>query len=152
MPEPIKRIDALKSLSRDHHYGLLLCWKIREGIRKNIQPERIKKYADWFWKNHLKQHFEIEEKLIFPILGKQNKLIKRALAEHKDLQRLFENDDSLLKSIRLIEKELEKHIRFEERVLFIEIQKVVTDEQLKAIGSASNSNFRDNAEDEFWKN
>jgi len=43
MSNPIKRNEALKPLSRDHHHGLLLCWKIRQGIKLNIEPERIKK-------------------------------------------------------------------------------------------------------------
>ena len=72
MSEPIKRNEALVQLSRDHHYGLLLCWKIREGIKRRIEPQRIKNYVDWFWLHHLEQHFEIEEKYLFPILGNQN--------------------------------------------------------------------------------
>ena len=33
---PIKRSEYLKPLSRDHHQGLLLCWKIRTGLKKGI--------------------------------------------------------------------------------------------------------------------
>ncbi len=152
MPEPIKREDALKALSRDHHHGLLLCWKIRQGIKRNIATERIKRYVDWFWNNHLRQHFEIEEKLLFPILGNQNELVKQTLAEHRRLKRLFENGNDIHKSISLIEEELEKHIRFEERVLFNEIQKVATKEQLQQIQLYhSDSKFADNLTDPFWE-
>lgn len=91
MKEPIKRIEQLKALSREHHQGLLLCWKIREGIKQNIETVRIKKYVDWFWINHLQRHFEAEENLLFPILGSQNELIQQALTEHRRLKRLFEN-------------------------------------------------------------
>ena len=56
---PIKRHKALQPLSRDHHHGLLLSGKIRAGFSKNIEPLRIKNYADWFFKNHLIPHFEI---------------------------------------------------------------------------------------------
>lgn len=152
MPEPIKREDALKALSRDHHHGLLLCWKIRQGIKRNIATERIKRYVDWFWNNHLIQHFEIEEKLLFPILGNQNELVKQTLTEHRRLKRLFENGNDIHKSISLIEEELEKHIRFEERVLFNEIQKVATKEQLEQIQLFySDSKFVDNLTDPFWE-
>ncbi len=150
MPEPIKRLESLKPISRDHYHGLLLCWKIREGFKRNIEPSRIKKYVDWFWDNHLQPHFEIEEKFLFPILGNQNELIKQALAEHRRLKRLFENENDILKSMSLIEEELEKHIRFEERVLFNEIQKVATQEQLKTIESSHTAHFEDNSTDEFW--
>jgi hypothetical protein len=37
--KPIKRNKHLKWLSRDHHFGLLACWKIRQGLKiKLIQP------------------------------------------------------------------------------------------------------------------
>lgn len=150
MKEPIKRIEQLKALSREHHHGLLLCWKIREGIKRNIETERIKKYVDWFWDNHLQQHFKTEENLLFPILGSQNELIQQALTEHRRLKRLFENKKDIHKSISLIEEELEKHIRFEERVLFNEIQKVATPQELDKLYTKHNSDFQDNIADEFW--
>lgn len=149
---PQKRIEALKSLSRDHHHGLLLCWKIREGIKRNIETARIKKYVDWFWNNHLHQHFKMEEEFLFPILGNQHKMVKQALTEHRRLKRLFANESDLQKSISLIEEELEKHIRFEERVLFNEIQAVATEEQLQLIQlHHSDIKFIDNQTDPFWE-
>ncbi len=149
---PLKRTEALKSLSRDHHHGLLLCWKIRQGIKQNVEPDRIKKYLDWFWISYLKPHFEIEEQYIFPILGKENKLVKQALAEHRKLKRLFVNESDIQKSISLIEEELEKHIRFEERVLFNEIQVVASSEQLLQIElDSSDKIFYENLSDPFWE-
>jgi len=35
--KPIKRDKVLQPLSHDHHQGLLLCWKIRTGIKKGIE-------------------------------------------------------------------------------------------------------------------
>lgn len=152
MPNPIKRNEALKPLSRDHHHGLLLCWKIRQGIKLNVEPERVKKYLDWFWISYLKPHFEIEEEYVFPILGKDNVLVKQALSEHRRLKRLFENKDDLSKTISLIEEELEKHIRFEERVLFNEIEKVTSSEQLLQIEmDSSDKSFYENLSDPFWE-
>ena len=152
MSKPIKRTKALQPLSRDHHHGLLLCWKIRQGIKLNVEPERIKKYLDWFWMSYLKPHFEIEEQFVFPILGNGNKLVKQALAEHRKLKRLFENKEDLRKSISLIVEELEKHIRFEERVLFNEIQSVATNDQLLQIEiDCSDKSFYENLSDPFWE-
>jgi len=152
MPNPIKRNEALKPLSRDHHHGLLLCWKIRQGFKLNIEPERIKKYLDWFWISYLKPHFEVEEQYVFPVLGSKNELVKQALAEHRRLKRLFENEDDLSKILSLIEEELEKHIRFEERVLFNEIQKVARKEQLQQIQLLHADNkFADNLIAPFWE-
>ena len=152
MNKPIKRHEALKTLSHEHHHGLLLCWKIRIGIKNNVELSRIKKYTDWFYVNHLIPHFEVEEKYFFPILGKENELIKKAIAEHRRLKRLFENDLDHQKSLSLIEEELDKHIRFEERVLFIEIQNKATQAQLLILEKLhSEKKFKDNVTDIFWE-
>lgn len=149
--KPIKRSAFLISISREHHHALLLCWKIRTGLKKQIEHERIKKYADWFYKNHLQPHFEIEEKYIFPILGMDNELIMKAVAEHCKLRELFKSPEEILNNLSLIADELESHIRFEERILFNEIQSIATGAQLKQIGiSHTESKFSDNLTDPFW--
>ena len=149
---PIKRNEFLKPISREHHHGLLLCWKIRTGLKKNVAPERIKKYVDWFFEHHLLPHFEIEELYIFPILSNEHELVKKALSEHRRLARLCNSKNELLKNLNLIEEELESHIRFEERVLFNEIQEVANKTQLEFIKeSHSENNFVDNTNDPFWE-
>lgn len=147
--EPQKRCKVLQSLSCEHHHSLLLCWKIRTGFKKGIEAERIKKYINCFWETHLKQHFEMEEKFIFPILGNGDPIIKKALAEHRRLKRLFESPTDIIKNLSLIEEELENHIRFEERVLFDEIQRVTTDEQLQQITFSYYHDFTDNSKTHF---
>ena len=150
--KPIKRHQALQPLSRDHHQGLLLSWKIRTGFAKGISVDRIKNYTDWFYKNHLTPHFKEEEKYIFPILGNDNELVKKAIAQHRRLERLFSSPLELKKSLSRIEEELEQHIRFEERVLFNEIQKVATEKQLQFIlEHHSETKFLDNTTDNFWE-
>ena len=118
MPKPLKRAKALQPISREHHHGLLLSWKIREGLKKEVDPGRITKYADYFWEHHLIPHFEMEEKYIFPILGAENELIKTALEQHKELETLFAMKTDLVNNLSAIEKALTIHIRFEEQVLF----------------------------------
>ena len=148
---PIKRNENLKAISREHHHGLLLSWKIRAGLKKEIEPSRVKKYLDWFYVNHLLPHFELEEKYVFTILGEENDLLKKALAEHRRLIRLFETEAATVTNLSLIEEELESHIRFEERILFNEIQAVATEEQLELIKKAhTEDKFVDNITDAFW--
>ena len=147
---PIKRNESLKAISREHHHGLLLCWKIRTGIKKQIEPERIKKYSDWFYTSQLLPHFELEEQHIFTLLGNENELVKKALSEHRRLKRLFEIETELMKNLTLIEEELESHIRFEERVLFNEIQLIATEDQLQEIKRIhTEEKFLDNLTDAF---
>lgn len=45
---PIKRHQAIVSFSKDHHFGLLLIWKIRQGLNKAVNPERISNYVTFF--------------------------------------------------------------------------------------------------------
>lgn len=150
--KPLKRHKSLQPLSREHHHGLLLSWKIRSGFSKNIETARIKIYADWFFKTYLLPHFNLEEKYIFPLLDDDNEFVKRALAEHRRLKRLFNDDTDALKSLSKIEEELEQHIRFEERVLFPEVQKSATEDQLEHIAEIHHEEgFVDKLDDEFWK-
>ena len=149
--KPLKRVLELQPLSHDHHHGLQLCWKIRTGFSKQVEVERIKNYADWFFTNHLVPHFELEEKYIFTILEQKNEFVKQALTDHRRLKRLFSETTNLEKSLGLIEEELEKHIRFEERILFPEVQKEATPEQLAEIAKIHNHElFVENNEDTFW--
>lgn len=149
---PIKRDKAIQPFSREHHHNLLLCWKIRTGISKGVAASRMKKYTDWFFEEHILPHFKLEEKYLFPVLGKEHKLVKKALAEHRRLARLFNEKKAVGKSLSLIEEELDAHVRFEERVLFNEIQQAATDDQLKTIKEEhTDVKFEENTEDEFWK-
>ncbi|HET7360542.1 MAG TPA: hemerythrin domain-containing protein [Salinimicrobium sp.] len=148
--KPIKRDKSIQPLSREHHHNLLLCWKIRTGFSKGVALQRMKKYADWFFKDHVLPHFKIEEAYLFPVLGAENEMVKRALAEHRRLKRLFGNKTKIERSLSLIEEELEAHVRFEERILFNEIQKVANKEQLALIAeNHTEGKFQENTEDEF---
>ncbi|MFS4493515.1 hemerythrin domain-containing protein [Maribacter sp. 2308TA10-17] len=149
--QPLKRHKALIPLSHDHHHGLLLCWKIRMGFSKKIELNRIKRYVDWFYENHIKPHFELEEQHIFPILGNHDELVKKAIAQHKSLIKLFTDNEDVEESLKAIEKELSLHIRFEERFLFSEIQRVATEKQLASLyKSHKEKEFIENTSDEFW--
>lgn len=155
-PPSLKRLEELIPLSHDHHHGLWLSMKIRTGFKKGIAPSRIKKYTDWFFENHLLPHFELEEMYVFPILGGENELVRRALREHRKLCRLFYAQQEIERNLVLIEEKLVSHIRFEERVLFEEIQKVATQEELEKVAithqaTAADIVAIDSWEDRFWK-
>lgn len=150
--KPIKRDENIQPFSREHHHGLLLSWKIKTGFKKNVELERIKRYTDWFYKNQLLPHFEAEEKYLFPILGNDHELIKKAVSEHQNLKNLFESTTDIAFNLQQIETDLNQHIRFEERVLFNEIQSKATPEQLKALqGVYEEEKFDDNISDPFWE-
>jgi len=151
MPTPIKRHVALQPLSREHHYALLLSWKIREGLKRKVEVTRIKKYTDWYWEIYLLPHIQFEEQLVYPILGKEHRLIKRAIREHRRLKRLFTGKARIRVNLSLIEEELVAHIRFEERVLFNQIQEVASVAELKLLKETySEEKVTENWPDAFW--
>ena len=118
---PIKRHEAIISFSKDHHFGLLLVWKIRQGLTNNIAPERISKYVLYFFKEDLEKHFSEEELLLFSKLKVDDPFRTRAEADHYAVRRLIElisvskNNPAQLNQLADL---LETHIRFEERDLF----------------------------------
>ncbi|KVV14264.1 hemerythrin domain-containing protein [Flavobacterium sp. TAB 87] len=149
--KPLKRATELQPLSHDHHYALQLCWKIRTGFSKNIAVERIKLYTDWFFENSLAEHFKLEEQDVFTVLEPGNELVKRALLDHESLTTLFHAQLDVKENLEKIESLLKAHIRFEERELFAEVQKIATPQQLEKIEAAhAQDDFKEYDKDEFW--
>ncbi len=83
--KPIKRNEHIIKLSKDHHFTLLFCWKIRNGLKFEVEPERIVCYVKYFWQNHMLPHFTEEETILFaPVKDVE---VQRALDEHADITR-----------------------------------------------------------------
>lgn len=147
---PLKRHSYLKPLSRDHHFSLLLCWKIRTGIKQQIEIDRIDSYCKAFYIHSLKGHFEFEENQIFPLLGMEHHLVKKALAQHQEIRQLILDPSSNRIVLLQLEEALDKHIRFEERQLFAAIQEKIIGE----LGDMPDEAIFPEEmpwEDEFWK-
>lgn len=144
--------EVLKPLTSEHREVLDVCSKISTGLRSKIDTKRIKKYADWFKEDYLNPHFELEKKYVFPILGNQNFRVKRALANHRRLNRLFDETSNLKIVLNKIEEELGTYIRFEERVLFSEIKTLANETQLEEIEKNHHKlKFSDSDwQDQFW--
>lgn len=109
-------------------------------------------YARHFYTSRLIPHFETEEREIFPILGSVHPLIAQATEEHERLRQLFTLPQITGEVLELMQQQLEKHIRFEERLLFQEIQKVADQAELdktEHIHVIPPGN--DTWLDEFWK-
>ena len=139
MTAPIKRHLSLQSLSRDHHEGLLIAFKIEKGMSENVEASVMQKHIDWFFEKKLKPHFKIEEELVFPVLGNDHELVRAALDQHAELVRLFSINEKDYTTLKSIGELLDAHIRFEERILFNEIQEAATPEQLQLIEASHNN-------------
>jgi len=152
-----KRNEQIKKLSREHHFSLLFCWKIRHGLKNNVAAERIKEYVEYFWHENLRRHFQEEERLFFAPLSDHK--VQRAVREHKMIGREIK-ELSTLRGIRLNRKLEEladlvsNHVRFEERVLFPHLERIMSKEQFETIGielaREESSSLHDNYVDQFW--
>lgn len=124
-PTPIKRSKAFIQLSKDHHFGLLLVWKIRQDLAKVSPAVKISKYVMEFFDDELKAHFKEEEDYLFNKLAATDPLRVQAEGEHRAICNLIESirrnetDKALLGQFGDL---LEAHIRFEERTLFNHLQ------------------------------
>ena len=154
---PIKRHQAIVSFSKDHHFGLLLVWKIRQGLNKAVNPERISNYVTFFFKEDLEKHFKEEEQLLFSKLPADDILKKKAEGDHQAIYKLVaaiekKKDDAIL--LNQLADELEKHIRFEERELFNHLQGNIKGDDLEAIANRfpnSSKTIDEKWEDVFWE-
>lgn len=143
---------ALTPLIEDHDEVVLFCERIREGLRNEIDSKRLKNYLDWFKSAYLDPHFEIEKRHVFPILGLNNVRVKRALANHRRINRLFEEETEIHKTLHKIEEELSSYISFEERILYSEIRTLASPEQMEKIEKGHfQMQFSDDWTDRFWE-
>jgi len=146
----MKRHPALHPLSHDHHQGLILAQQLKKdapqykGMPSTLEGK--KEYTLTFYKTELKKHFEDEEKILFPFVKSKNedvdKLIKEIISEHRKMESLIKvlgETDQLENVLDELGWLLEKHIRKEERVLFVEIEKVLSEEELNMISTKLDS-------------
>ncbi len=155
--KPIKRSPALVQFSKDHHFALLLIWKIRQGLAFGIEPQRINNYIIFFFTSYLEEHFKEEEELLFVHLDTNNGSGIIADEDHKAIReiasKIKSHPENKTISIEFVDR-LEKHIRFEERELFHDLQNALDESQLNSIAKKMEAlqpdQIEDNWEDFFW--
>ena len=157
LKKPVNRNEHIKKLSREHHFSLLFCWKIRQGLKMDVAIERIRKYVQYFWQQHLQPHFREEEYIFFAPI--KDKLVQRAINEHKYIKQQIEgltnySGNSERKSLAKIADMVYEHVRYEERDLFPYLERKLSKEQLENIGEQIEkhhpSSLQDQYEDQFW--
>ena len=147
---PIKRHNALQPLSRDHHQGLILAQQLKKGAPQyKGMPSTLegkKEYTQSFYNIELGNHFKNEENILFPFVKGKNedvdKLIVEIISEHRKMEALIndlEKTDNLESVLDELGWLLEKHIRKEERELFVEIEKVLSEDELNIIAKKLDS-------------
>lgn len=130
--KPIKRSKQLTPLSREHHDGLLFSWKIKQGLNNGTQLAQLRKYALWFWQQHIKPHFFQEEKILIPYLPSGHPMAERLKEEHDYIRELILglDEEADKQTLVILCDLLDKHIRFEERELFGYLEELLSTEKL----------------------
>lgn len=152
---PIKRSEFLIQLSRDHHLTLLFCWKIKEGLKKDI-PLILKDYVLFFWNGHMQKHFDQEEELLFT--KNNHSLCELAAQQHLQINQIISQIKASASPQKPIFQSLidivNQHIRLEEREVFPFLEKSLPKEDLEKIGETlkkEKDDFTDDYPVEFWK-
>lgn len=133
--KPIRRSKQLTPLSKDHHDGLLFAWKIKQGLKNGADIKLIGSYVQWFWKNHLQEHFKEEEQILAPHLEQDNDLLKQMMDEHQEIESMIHINENIADEHLLLNlaQAIDHHIRFEERQLFPYAEKAIPEKELNLI-------------------
>jgi len=143
-----KRHPALIPLSREHHDGLLLAWRLQQQRIAVLrlwshEPDWQRDYTLDFFNNYLNTHFKVEENILFKAASKsipsETKIITKLVDEHKKMRAvisLLENttERKLPTLLKKFGKMLEKHIRAEERKFFPLCQNEIPENIMISIG------------------
>ena len=121
------RSGALLSLSREHHSSLVLARAIRQAAESgdNIVFTAIMQRIEEHWRTILCEHFAREEQLLrLAAGGVDAESTDRILVEHEELRMLACGpcELDLPARLRRFGELLGAHVRYEERVLFPQLQ------------------------------
>lgn len=134
----MKRAEALRPLSRDHHQALFVAQRLRRAERVDDAVEVFL----GFWNEHGRHHFRVEEEVLLPIwavLGNaDDDAVARIAVEHLSIRRAaleMESEPPPLEQLQALGQLLDAHVRFEERELFPRIEQDLSEESLHRLGA-----------------
>jgi hemerythrin-like domain-containing protein len=148
--QPVKRIEQLQQLSREHHQALVLANRCQKTAA-TADPDACNTQWQWVRKQFiatLMPHFRIEEQtLIEPLIRLNNiALLDQLLHQHGLLQAcVFDNSEPAAKRLQHFGKLLSDHVRFEERQLFPYLEQHLNAEELSRIDVVSTTAALDHA-------
>lgn len=135
------RDKSLVPLSRQHQHALALCVRLDRALQAGeLDLEAWQAELQQIFEGEIAIHFAAEEKEIFPAAARFSELhllTRELIAEHTVLRDFFasasarELNSTALQSLT---ESLAAHIRKEERQLFEGMQKLMTADDLAALG------------------
>lgn len=119
----MRRDPRLHRLSSEHHHALVLARRVAQAPA--IDAELVAMALD-AWEAELLPHFRVEEEQLLPALARTDAahLVELTRADHDALAHLVSAARAGdLEALRAFADRLVAHVRFEERVLFEELQR-----------------------------
>lgn len=141
-----RRKESLIPLSREHHYGLMLCLRVKRGLQRWHDNDQWLEHKAAiivkFLETDLLKHFRAEEDILFPAIINMEEaepVLARLIDEHGKLEqsinRLRELKGAPLASaLGDFAELLEGHIRAEERELFPIYERYISQHRDTEIG------------------
>src|SRR5262245_28352407 len=105
----MKRHEALRPLSRDHHQGLVHARRLRQVNSDAAAPEtrELTQRLVEFFQQELSRHFREEEEELMPAfsrsVGPDDPMIVRTLSEHVELRSKIEHLTGAMENLDNIE-------------------------------------------------
>jgi hemerythrin-like domain-containing protein len=133
------RNKSLVPLSRQHQHALALCVRIDRASRVADLEAWQTEIALQF-QTEIAIHFAAEERVVFPAARRFRELaalVEELLREHSILRAMFAEAEAKRMSageLSVFAARLASHIRKEERQLFERLQKLLSDQEMEAMG------------------
>lgn len=148
----MKRHESLQDLSRDHYYALVQAQQVRNAVAGEdgaLSPEQAAEDLVRFYQEEGRHHFDEEEQVLLPILGRHvnlddDPMAQRLLTDHEwlrgafaELGRKLDAGDDYEDVLADLGARLHDHARFEEDELFPRLQRDLGTADLGQVHEAS---------------
>ena len=130
-------------LSHQHQHALALCVRLDRAIEAgDLDLEAWQAELQQIFEQEIAAHFAAEEKELFPVAARfpeLQSLVAELLTGHAVLRDFFSRATARTihpAGLQALVEKLASHIRKEERELFEGMQKLLSSDELSAVGSA----------------
>ena len=133
----MKRAEALRPLSRDHHVALGVALRLRRCDAGGADAAR-ERFTTFFAQDG-ERHFRKEEELLLPELGGHPEEADRLRRDHAALREAAARlgaGSAPVSDLHSVGETLGAHVRWEERELFPLLEGVIPPDRLKVIGES----------------
>jgi hemerythrin-like domain-containing protein len=144
--DTMKRTPELRTLSEDHHHGLVQARRLQKATEADSAEAAVKGFLD-FWQEDTSLHFRREEEILLPVMARyggdfSREPLVKMLEDHARIRGLVMqlSDEAIGGNVRLetlheIGRRLQAHIRLEERVVFPLMEESLPETALKELAA-----------------